>query len=162
MTDLEKRADEYITKKADEGDYDYVICNKVGFLESSVKRALADFAQSETELLSKHILELQADKGKLIDENHKLKLDRECSHCIYSDSPCTPADYDKKDNCYCSHYKNVFDENRKLTDENKELKDLLKSVVQIINRMTPSHYLLEDRMEVEIVNRAEQFLGDEK
>ena len=31
------------------------------------------FAQEETKLLSEHIIELQNDKGKLIDENRKMR-----------------------------------------------------------------------------------------
>ena len=85
--------------------------------KQGISDLLVEFAEQETTLLSKHILELQSDKGKLIDENRKLKLDKECCHCVYSDSPCVPDDYDKKDNGYCSHYKNVFEENRQLKNK---------------------------------------------
>lgn len=64
MTDLEKRAEEYLNNKYGK--------HKV-YLIKNIESVMAEFAKQETELLSKHILELQADKGRLIDENAEAK-----------------------------------------------------------------------------------------
>ena len=64
MTDLEKRAEEYC-----ESVYSNALvqgCCMYSFC--TLKDACIEFAQQETALLSKHILELQADKGILTDE----------------------------------------------------------------------------------------------
>ena len=97
---LEQKAVEYILnhfcKKVDE-EYMIKECeqgSRVRCIEfEERKQMLVEFATEETKLLS------------------------ECSHCVYSDSPCILADYGKKDNGCCSHYKNVFDEYKKLKEE---------------------------------------------
>ena len=53
-------------------------------------------------------------------ENEELK--KECGRCIYTDSPCTLADYGKDEHGYCDHFKDVFDENTELKKINAELK----------------------------------------
>ena len=77
MTDLERRVEEYMKnhfcKKVDK-EYMYMIeeCEKgerIRCLEYEVrKEMIVDFAQQETDILSKHIVELQKDKGILNDE----------------------------------------------------------------------------------------------
>jgi hypothetical protein len=56
-TEILKRAEKYIKGKG----------------KTLNKYDLVGFANAETELLSKHILELQADKGILTDENKQAK-----------------------------------------------------------------------------------------
>lgn len=81
MTDLEKRAEEYL--KAKWGT------NKMLILGGDARKVLADFAQSETALLSQHILDLQKTNGALTDrvkelenklENIRYYLDNEIPH----------------------------------------------------------------------------------
>jgi len=63
MTEVEKRVEEYINCT--------FIPHPSGarwFTDYEMKEMAIEIAQQETELLSKHILELQADKGNLIDE----------------------------------------------------------------------------------------------
>lgn len=62
MTDLEKRAEKYCC-------YNFPTTHT----ENMVK-ACVEFAQSESALLSQHIIDLQKDKGNLTDEVRKLKL----------------------------------------------------------------------------------------
>ena len=66
MTDLEKRAEEYLQAKWGTGE--------MLILGGDARKVLAEFAEQETDRLSKHILELQADKGRLTDEVDTLKL----------------------------------------------------------------------------------------
>ena len=61
---LEQRAEEYISK-----NYSNLNCG----IQGIIKQSCIEFATEETKLLSEHILELQKDKGKLIDENKKAK-----------------------------------------------------------------------------------------
>ena len=63
MTELEKRAKEYAKTWFNDG--------------KTISESLVEFAQQETEILSKHILELQADKGRLTDENKRLQLNEQ-------------------------------------------------------------------------------------
>ena len=58
VTDLERKAIAFCREK------------EIAF---PIANHLVDFAQKGTELLSKHILELQADKGRLTDENRQAK-----------------------------------------------------------------------------------------
>lgn len=77
---LEQKAEEYMInhfcKKVDE-EYMIKECeegSRTRCIEFEVrKQMLVEFAEQETKLLSEHILELIADKGKLIDENRKAK-----------------------------------------------------------------------------------------
>lgn len=62
MTDLEKRAEEF-----DIGGF----CGM--YVEEDIRALLVKFANAETALLSKHILDLQKDKGRLTDENKQAK-----------------------------------------------------------------------------------------
>ena len=71
-TEILKRAEKYIKGKG----------------QTLNKYDLVGFANAETELLSKHILELQADKGELTDkvkelaaQIEKMKLCANCKHC---------------------------------------------------------------------------------
>jgi len=73
MTDLEKRADVYVSNKADKGNFDVEKFGKAYFSESSMKQALINFAKAETTLLSQHILDLQKDKGNLTDRVRELE-----------------------------------------------------------------------------------------
>lgn len=73
--------------------------------------------QSQLDEKDRQIEELQKDMITAIPLLEKA----ECQSCVYTDSPCVPADYDKKENGHCDHYKNVFDE---LTEKNKEIKEL--------------------------------------
>ena len=68
MTDLEKRADEYADKRA-------IAYNmpKRSFVIPLLKIAYKTGATQETALLSQHILELQKDKGELIDKVRDLE-----------------------------------------------------------------------------------------
>lgn len=66
MNVLEKRAEEYLKTKW--GTSEMLI------LGGDARKVLADFAEQETDRLSKPILELQADKGRLTDEVDTLKL----------------------------------------------------------------------------------------
>lgn len=70
MKDLEKRAEEYL--KAKWGT------NKMLILGGDARKVLADFAQSETALLSQHILDLQKTNGALTDRvNEATEIIRE-------------------------------------------------------------------------------------
>ena len=71
MTDLEKRAEKMFNKMI---TFYLRDCgrNRDYAREIAIKSVIA-FAQQETALLSKHILELQADKGRLTDENKTAK-----------------------------------------------------------------------------------------
>ena len=139
MTDVEKRAKEWVKENC----CDFCMCSSecaMGNIDCNGKDGYIAGATEETKLLSEHILKLQKDKGKLIDENKdlqkrldslqgfldkdveydeykKLKLATECCHCVYSDSPCVPSDYSKDENGHCSHYKSVFEENRQLKND---------------------------------------------
>ena len=72
MTELEKRAEEYSIR-----EIPFIECISQLDLERLVKQAYIAGATEETKLLSEHILELQKDKGRLIDENKKAKIIRE-------------------------------------------------------------------------------------
>lgn len=73
MTDLEKRAEKYCC-------YNFPTTHT----ENMVK-ACVEFAQSESALLSQHILDLQKDKGNLTDRIRELEQQIEkmkcCSNC---------------------------------------------------------------------------------
>ena len=88
MTDLEKRADEYVSNKADKGNFDVEKFGRAYFSESSMKQALVNFTKTETALLSQHIIDLQKDKGNLTDRVRELEQQIEkmkrCSICKYS------------------------------------------------------------------------------
>ena len=67
MTDLEKRAEEYVSTMG------YNTYESDGHDDYSVQDALVEFVQSETALLSKHILELQKTNGALTDRINELE-----------------------------------------------------------------------------------------
>lgn len=81
MTDLEKRADEYVSNKADKGNFDIEKFGRAYFSESSMKQALVNFAKAETALLSQHIIDLQKDKGNLTDRVRELEQQIEKMKC---------------------------------------------------------------------------------
>ena len=68
MTDLEKRAEEYAIKVAEKN-----VMPKDCFAEHLIRQAYLDATKAETALLSQHILDLQKDKGELIDKVKKLE-----------------------------------------------------------------------------------------
>lgn len=73
---------------------------------------------TETERLSKHILELQADKGKLIDENRELKTQLENKERIgrtaYVKGIRTMANalkkYDREEGAFTDYFEHTVDE----------------------------------------------------
>lgn len=95
MTDLEKRADEYVSNKADKGNFDIEKFGRAYFSESSMKQALVNFAKAETALLSQHIIDLQKDKGNLTDRVRELEQQIEKMKCCYN---CEHG----QNECYCS------------------------------------------------------------
>ena len=120
MTDLEKRAFAFIKLHTlyDKGK------NKP-LLDCSNFELMAKFAQQETTLLSKHILELQKTNSALTDrviklENAELKC--ECKTCVYTDSPCVRGDFTIKETGHCAHYKHFNDKIQELKEENENLK----------------------------------------
>lgn len=92
----------------------------------------------------------------------KLKCNHECNHCLYTDSPCIPEDYDKNEMGYCSHYKSIYGEISRLKHENEQLKDKLDKVKRIIQLMLPC--MPKENIEgvYEIVEQAEEFLRNEE
>lgn len=52
----------------------------------------------------------------------------------------------------------LLKEKAELEAQIEELKELLTNVIKIINRMTPSRYLLESREELNALERAEMYL----
>ena len=62
-----------LEQKAEECYMAYLESN-LGTSPKAIKKLLVTFAEQETKLLSEHILELQKDKGNLIDENKELKI----------------------------------------------------------------------------------------
>lgn len=89
MTDLEKRAEEYAIKVAEKN-----VMPKDGFAEHLIRQTYLEATKAETALLSKHILDLQKDKGNLTDEVRKLQQQIEkmkrCYNCdfMFSDGNC--------------------------------------------------------------------------
>jgi len=65
---------------------------------------------------------------KLQKQVTKLKCNSECLHCLYTDSPCTPDDYDKNEIGYCSHYKSIYSAIQRLREENKQLKEQFEAL----------------------------------
>lgn len=91
MTDLEKRAGEYLKEKW--GTSEMLI------LGGDARKVLVEFAQSETELLSKHILDLQKDKGNLTDRVRELEQQIEKMKC------CPTCDNNKEEHTPEEHYR---------------------------------------------------------
>ena len=93
MTDLEKRAEEYLKTKW--GTSEMLI------LGGDARKVLADFAQSETDRLSKHILDLQKTNGALTDRVRELEQQIEemkiCQNCKFEDNA-----YLEKPCCDCT------------------------------------------------------------
>jgi predicted nucleic acid-binding Zn-ribbon protein len=119
MTDLEKRADEYVSNKADKGNFDVEKFGRAYFSESSMKQALINFAKAETALLSQHILDLQKDKGNLTDRVRELeqqieKMKKYIKACWVEENL----------NDYSSYITNTSDEFRDLVKElNEEIRN---------------------------------------
>ena len=65
---LEQRAEEYIKNNFVEHSP-----KEKCFTDYEMKEIAIEIATEETKLLSEHILELQKDKGKLIDENKEAR-----------------------------------------------------------------------------------------
>lgn len=73
---------------------------------------------TETERLSKHVLELQTDKGKLIDENRELKTQLERKEHIgrtaYVKGIRTMANalkkYDREEGAFTDYFEHTVDE----------------------------------------------------
>ena len=84
---------------------------------------------TETERLSKRILELQADKGKLIDENRELKTQLEKKERIgrtaYVKGIRTMANalkkYDREEGAFTDYFEHTVDEVLKRLLKEKEL-----------------------------------------
>ena len=77
MTDLEKRAFAFIKSHTLYDEY-----KNEPFLDCSDFELMAKFAQQETALLSKHILDLQKTNGALTDRVNELEKDKD----YFSDS----------------------------------------------------------------------------
>lgn len=78
MADIKDRAREYLAKNSE-----YSEVYEEFFVAVDTMTAMIEFAEQETKLLSKHILELQADKGRLTDRVKDLeKENAELKHII--------------------------------------------------------------------------------
>lgn len=81
----------------------------------AISMALKDpTLQHGFEIICKNLADLEK-------ENVELKC--ECRRCVYSDCPCVLSDYKKDKNGICDHFKDVFDENVELKDDNKVMAD---------------------------------------
>lgn len=108
------------------GDYESYLSglNMVGKIDYSQYSQLYDEG-------TKHIQRAyELGKSELERVNTELKC--ECRRCVYADSPCILSDYPSKDGV-CSHYKNVFEENVELKQENKVLAQNLEDT-EILNK----------------------------
>ena len=123
--DLEERAKKWV-----EENYSNLNCG----IQGIIKQSCIKFTTKETKLLSEHIIELQSDKGRLVDENNDLQK--------RLDSLQGFLDKDVE-----------YDEYKKLIDENKELKELVKWFYDRYE------FYGRDPKTWENKKRAEQFLG---
>lgn len=48
---------------------------------------------------------------------------KQCATCVYTDSPCTPLDYEKDKEGVCNHYKSIFEEYAKLKGDSESILD---------------------------------------
>ena len=84
---LKQKAEEYLRNKYGiidvDGHYDEV---SITHRAEQIKQMLVDFTEQETKLLSEHIVELQADKGRLVDENRKAReIIKRLHDCLLQD-----------------------------------------------------------------------------
>lgn len=80
MTDLEKRVKEYVETKGKEHFRKFF--NEELSMADLLKKCCVEFAQSETALLSKHILELQTTNGALTDRVNELEKENKSLESI--------------------------------------------------------------------------------
>ena len=76
MTDLEKRAEEYICE--------FWFDTSTSVTKSTVKELLIEFTQSETELVSRHLIEMQKTNGALTDRVKELEAQIEKMKCCFN------------------------------------------------------------------------------
>ena len=69
MTELEKKAEAYVSEKADKGNFDVEKFGKAYFSESSMKQALVKFAETR----EKRIVELEKENEQLRADYDKQK-----------------------------------------------------------------------------------------
>ena len=69
MTELEKKAEAYVSEKADKGNFDVEKFGKAYFSESSMKQALVKFAEPR----EKRIVELEKENEQLRADYDKQK-----------------------------------------------------------------------------------------
>lgn len=131
MTDLEKRAEEMFNKMITSYLRD---CgrNRDYAREIAIK-SVVDFAQQETKLLSQHILDLQADKGRLTDENKRLQLNEQLA----------------------------INNSKLFLEQLTEAKDIIRELLE--NTPVPEVYSdgsCEDKKLLELIAKAEAFLKE--
>ena len=126
-----------LEQRAEECYMAYLESN-LGTSPKAIKKLLVTFAEQETKLLSEHIRELQNENGKLIDEN---------------------KEYESEAREVNIRFDNVI-------KQLEELREIIKGLI----KNAPNTYSGTDIMKQQsmmfryqdYVNRAEQFLGDEK
>ena len=116
-------------------------CNKSDLVSDKIiKKIIEIIGQEEWQDLHDENNDICTTMGELIitlkgiadleKENTELKCN--CRTCVYEGSPCIRSDYPSKKGV-CSHYKNVFEENVELKEENKVLAQNLEDT-EIINK----------------------------
>ena len=127
---LEQRAEEYANKKAIENNMP-ADSNVILYMA----KAYIAGATEETKLLSEHIVELQADKGRLTDINANLEQNLKW---------------------VVKQKESVEQQRDLLRKEDKEAREIIKDLLSV-GETTPYQTVWK-----EVAERAEQFLGDEK
>jgi len=95
---------------------------------------------------------LQSAVSQIVDKC-TADLQSECRTCVYTDSPCVRSDYPSKEGV-CSHYKNVFDENAELTEQNKHLyNDLTMTEAENTELKKENKVLTQNLEDTEILNK---------
>ena len=113
MTDFKKEAYDYACMyvSPDERSHDTYFRN--------IQTAYIDGATEATKELQKQVI--------------KLKCNCECNHCVYTDSPCTPGDYDKNEIGYCSKYESIYSAIDKAYSEKANAEIKLNEAREIIS-----------------------------
>lgn len=112
-------------------------------------------------------------ESELEKENAELKC--ECRRCVYSDCPCILSDYGKDRNGICDHFKDVFDENIELKEQNRKLLGSCEGATMMYEHLTKAKEIMKhlldwqydeykksetDKELFKVIAEAEQFLKE--
>ena len=125
--------------------------------KSSVKELLIEFAQSETELVSKHLIEMQKTNGALTDRVNELT---DTLSTVCQERQDVVDEYETENKRLIDELKNAMNNNIKW---GAELADAKKIIIDLSKYVSDSKWYVQNgyvELQKELVAKAETFLKE--